>query len=115
MEVSSISGIAVRVSDLSRTAEFYEALGFRHGKDRPGQMTFYVNWFFVTFIAGHVEEDTVGAGMSVYIKVDDIDGFHKEAVAAGLKPEGEPQKGPSGGREFVVRDPDGYQLVFFKK
>jgi catechol 2,3-dioxygenase-like lactoylglutathione lyase family enzyme len=112
MEVSSISGITFRVSDLSRTAEFYEALGFRRGKDRPGQMTFYVNWFFVTFIAG---EPDPGAGMSVYIKVDDIEGFHEEALAAGLKPEGEPQRGPSGGREFVVRDPDGYRLVFFKK
>jgi hypothetical protein len=35
--------------------------------------------------------------------------------AAGMKPEGQPEKRPGGGREFVLRDPDGYKLVFFKK
>jgi catechol 2,3-dioxygenase-like lactoylglutathione lyase family enzyme len=115
MKVSSISGITCNVSDLSRTAEFYETIGFRRGKEQPNQLTFYVNWFFVTFIAGEAEEDNKGAGLFIYIKVDDVDDFHKAVVSKGMKPEGEPQKGPSGGREFVLRDPDGFQLVFFQK
>jgi hypothetical protein len=32
-----------------------------------------------------------------------------------LKPTGEPERRPSGNREFVLRDPDGYNLVFFEK
>jgi hypothetical protein len=32
-----------------------------------------------------------------------------------MKPLGEPEVRPSGNREFVLRDPDGYKLVFFQK
>jgi catechol 2,3-dioxygenase-like lactoylglutathione lyase family enzyme len=114
MKVNSISGITCDVEDLSRTAEFYEAIGFRRGKEEPGRVTFYVNWFFVTFIE-HDRGGDAGSGLLVYIKVDDIESFHEAAVSKGLKPSGEPQVGPSGNREFVLRDPDGYQLAFFEK
>jgi catechol 2,3-dioxygenase-like lactoylglutathione lyase family enzyme len=70
------SRLTCYVEDLARTAEFYETIGFRRGKEEPDRATFYVNWFFVT---------------------------------------GEPQLRPSGNREFVLRDPDGYKLVFFQK
>jgi hypothetical protein len=32
-----------------------------------------------------------------------------------MKPAGEPRVQLSGSREFVLRDPDGYKLVFFQK
>jgi catechol 2,3-dioxygenase-like lactoylglutathione lyase family enzyme len=51
----------------------------------------------------------------VYLSVDDVDAFHKELLAKGLKPAGEPRDWPSGNREFILRDPDGYNLVFFKR
>jgi hypothetical protein len=47
--------------------------------------------------------------------VDDIEDFHRAALANGLRPDGEPERQPSGNREFVLRDPDGYNLVFFQK
>jgi catechol 2,3-dioxygenase-like lactoylglutathione lyase family enzyme len=125
MKVNSISGLTCYVQDLARTGEFYEAIGFRRGKEEPGRATFYVNWFFVTFIAQDQEEDAElrkeveqpgkGAGLHVYIKVDDVEDFHRAVLAAGMKPDGEPQKRASGNREFVLRDPDGYKLVFFLK
>jgi catechol 2,3-dioxygenase-like lactoylglutathione lyase family enzyme len=125
MKPNSISGITCYVEDLSKTAEFYETLGFRRGKEEPDRATFYVNWFFVTFIAQDQEKDpevrkeaksrTKGAGLFTYIKVDDIGDFHKAVVAAGMKPEGEPEVQASGNREFVLRDPDGYKLAFFQK
>ena len=124
MKVNSIAGITCYVTDLSRTAEFYETIGFRRGKDEPDRLTFYVNWFFVTFIAQDREEDpglrkdaahrTKGAGLLTYVKVDDVDDYHKSAVSKGLKAESEPQL-RAGRREFVLRDPDGYKLVFFEK
>jgi uncharacterized glyoxalase superfamily protein PhnB len=49
------------------------------------------------------------------VKVDDVEDFHQALLSNGMKPEGEPQKQPSGNREFVLRDPDGYNLVFFQK
>jgi catechol 2,3-dioxygenase-like lactoylglutathione lyase family enzyme len=125
MKVNSISGITCDVADLSKTAEFYEAIGFRRGKEQPDQVTFYVNWFFVTFIARDREEGagsrnaaelpTKGSGLFIYIKVDDIEDFYKSALSMGMKPAGEPEVGPSGNREFVLSDPDGYKLAFFEK
>ena len=125
MKVNSISGITCYVEDISRTAEFYETIGFRRGKEEPDRVTFYVNWFSVTFIAQDREEDaelrkeaelpTKGSGLFLYIKVDDIEDFHKAVLSKGMKPDGEPQVRASGNREFVLRDPDGYKLAFFQK
>ena len=125
MKVNSISGITCYVKDLARTAEFYEAIGFRPGKQEPDRATFYVNWFFVTFIAQDQEDDaelrkeaelpSKGAGQFLYIKVDDIEDFYKGVLSKGMKPDGEPQARSSGNREFVLRDPDGYKLAFFEK
>jgi predicted enzyme related to lactoylglutathione lyase len=125
MKVNSISGITCYVEDLSRTAEFYETIGFRRGKEEPDRVTFYVNWFFVTFIAEDREDDAVlrkeaelptkGSGLFLYIKVDDVEDFHKAVLSNGMKPDGEPIAQPSGSREFLLRDPDGYKLVFFQK
>ena len=125
LKVNSISGITCYVKDLAKTAAFYESIGFRRGKEEPDRVTFYVNWFFVTFIAQDQEPDaqlrkltnarTKGSGVLLYIKVDDIDGFHEGLVAKGMEPLGEPQVRPPAYLEFVVRDPDGYNLAFFQK
>jgi catechol 2,3-dioxygenase-like lactoylglutathione lyase family enzyme len=125
MKPNSISGITYYVQDLAKTAEFYETLGFRRGKEESDRVTFYVNWFFVTFIAPDQDADAEarkeakarakGIGQFLYIKVDDIQDFHKAVVKAGMKPEGEPEVQASGNREFVLRDPDGYKLTFFQK
>ena len=110
MKLSSISGVTYDVKDLARTAEFYETIGFRRGKEEPGRVTFYVNWFFVTFVA-HDEEASgePGSGVHLYIKVDDLEASRQALLSYGLTPE------ERGKRELVVRDPDGYQLVFFHK
>lgn len=125
MKVNSISGLTCYVKDLARTAEFYETIGFRRGKVEDGRATFYVNWFFVTFIAQDQEDDaewkreaklkTNGSGVFLYFKMDDVEEFHKGALSAGMEPVNEPQVQPSGNREFVLRDPDGYKLAFFQK
>jgi catechol 2,3-dioxygenase-like lactoylglutathione lyase family enzyme len=116
MKPNSISGITCRVEDLAKAGEFYETIGFRRGKEEPDRVTFYVNWFFVTLIAHDgAKAPAKGEGVFLYIKVDDVEEFHKAALSKGLKPDGEPERQPSGNREFVLRDPDGYNLVFFQK
>ena len=125
MNVNSISGLTCYVKDLARTAQFYETIGFRRGKEEPDRATFYVNWFFVTFIAQDREDDADlrmeaelpnrGSGLFLYVKVDDVEAFHQAVVSAGMKPDGEPIMRRSGNREFVLRDPDGYKLAFFQK
>jgi catechol 2,3-dioxygenase-like lactoylglutathione lyase family enzyme len=116
MKVNSISGVTCQVADLARAAEFYETIGFRRGKEESDRITFYVNWFFVTLVAqDQTEVGNKGAGLCLYIKVDDVEDFHKAVRAEGLNPAGEPERQPSGNREFVLQDPDGYNLVFFQK
>jgi catechol 2,3-dioxygenase-like lactoylglutathione lyase family enzyme len=116
MKVNSISGVTCHVQDLSRAAEFYETIGFRRGKEEPDRVTFYVNWFFVTLVVqDQAKVPARGEGVFLYVKVDDVEDFHKALVSEGLKPAGEPQRQPSGNREFVLQDPDGYNLVFFQK
>jgi catechol 2,3-dioxygenase-like lactoylglutathione lyase family enzyme len=116
MNVNSISGITCHVGDLAKAAEFYDTIGFRKGKEESDRVTFYVNWFFVTLVAQDgTGAATKGTGLFLYVKVDDIEEFHQAVLSKGLKPAGEPERQPSGNREFVLRDPDGYSLVFFQK
>src|SRR4029453_8006946 len=100
MKMSAISGVTCYVKDLDATAAFYEALGFRFGKRDENQLTCYVNWFWVTFIAQEKESgpdakkaayrNSRGSGTALYIKVEDIDEFYQGVMAKGLKPESEP-------------------------
>jgi len=125
VKVNSISGVSCIVKDLDKTAEFYQALGFRLGNREPDHVTCYVNWFWVTFLAQNKQEDqerkkeakvsNKGAGQSLYIKVDDINECYDAVIAHGMKPSSEPHKVASGNREFGLRDPDGYKLVLFAK
>jgi catechol 2,3-dioxygenase-like lactoylglutathione lyase family enzyme len=85
MKVNSIAGITCHVEDLARAAEFYETIGFRRGKEESDRVTFYVNWFFVTLVAhDQAEVGAKGAGLFIYIKVDDVEGFHKDVLSKGL-------------------------------
>ena len=115
MKISSISGLVYPASDLDKTVEFYEALGFRLGKRDDHQVTCYVNWFWVTFTTHHPEGVAPGCGPTLYLKVDNIDDTYGAVLAQGLTPSTEPRKDRSGRREFVLLDPDGNRLAFFAK
>ncbi len=125
MKMKSVSGIVSYVKDIQKTAAFYEALGFIITKQEAGQLSIRLNWFWIDFIAGEEEEkvefqaeaksEHKGSGTYLYISVDDVDEFYKGVIEKGLKPSSEPRDWPWGNREFVLRDPDGYKLVFFKK
>lgn len=125
MEIKSISGVTCLVKDLAKTSEFYEALGFRLGKQDDTHLTCYVNWFWVDFIAegaagtaAYRQEAQVsnrGAGEYLHMKVEDVDAYYADLVAKGMQPDGEPEGKRTTGRSFVLRDPDGFKLVFFEK
>lgn len=125
MKIKSVSGITCYVKNLNKTAKFYETLGFDIRKREADHITAYSNWFWMDFVASDKEEraaykksanlpDKAGA-VYVYLSVDDVDAFHKELIAKGLKPASEPRDWPSGNREFLIHDPDGYNLVIFKR
>gem|GEM_PF-286760 len=53
-----------------------------------------------------------GVGVIVYVKVDDVDGFHGN-VTKKTKTLTQPTSQFYGLRDFLVEDPDGYQLDFY--
>lgn len=125
MKIKSVSGIVCYVKDLDKTAAFYEALGFQVKNREVDRLTMNVNWFWLDFIPADQENklkfqeeaqsDHKGAGMYTYLSVDDVDTAYEELLAKGIRPSSEPKDWPWGNREFVLRDPDGYKLVIFKR
>lgn len=124
--MKSVAGVICLVKDLEKTVEFYEALGFTFKKRVPDvAATAYLNWFWIEFlledkvVTEDYKEDVAvtpkGAGQYIHISVDDVDAFYEALIAKGLQPSAQPQDFPWGHREFVLRDPHGYKLVFFSK
>jgi catechol 2,3-dioxygenase-like lactoylglutathione lyase family enzyme len=125
MKIKSVSGLTCFVKNLEKTGKFYEALGFEIKKKEADHITAYSNWFWIDFVSmekGARAESikpqdlaSKGAGFSIYLSVDNVDDFYKELIENGMKPVTEPQNKPWGNREFSLPDPDGYNLVIFKR
>jgi uncharacterized glyoxalase superfamily protein PhnB len=108
------------VSDLKRSAAFYEALGFKVTEEmnEQGQLQ------GVMLEAGGARlglsqddfakgRDRVkGVGMRLYLETDDdVRAIAQQAKAAGVKLESEPAKLPWGPIGFTVTDYDGFKLT----
>ncbi|HSW79970.1 MAG TPA: VOC family protein [Candidatus Saccharimonadales bacterium] len=125
MKMNSVSGLVFYVKDTAKTADFYDKLGFHFEKREPDHLSVRLNWFWMDFHPQDKEDkpefqkeanlENKGAGLFIYVSVDDVDEFYEGLKAKGLKPSSEPRDWPWGNREFVIRDPDGYKLVFFKR
>jgi catechol 2,3-dioxygenase-like lactoylglutathione lyase family enzyme len=122
MKMKSVAGLLFYVKDLQKTAEFYTKLGFLLDKKDEVSLKVRLNWFWLDFVDQAKAEFDVeselshkGSGVFTYISVENVDKFYQDLLAKGLKPSSEPHDWPWGNREFVLRDPDGYKLVFFKR
>ena len=125
MKIKSVSGITCYVKNLTKTVKFYETLGFETRKNEVDHATLYSNWFWIDFLTmgknkrteftKGVDSGNRGAGVFLYLSVDNVDEFHKHLLSRGLKPSTKPQDQPWGNREFNLGDPDGYNLVIFKR
>ncbi len=63
--------------------------------------------------ADEFEGNQPGAGVTIYLQVDDVDGYHATLTGRGVKDLLEPKTQFYGQRDFPVRDPDGYRLTFY--
>ncbi len=117
MDLKSVSGLTFFVKDIDKTAKFYKTLGFKMEKQEKDYLLVRLNWFSMDFVTekGAAKQEPKGAGLCINISVGDVDEFYKNAVAKGLKPASEPQDFPGGSHNFVLHDPDGYNLVIFKR
>lgn len=114
MKPKSISALVYKVVDLDKTLAFYEGLGFKVAKNDGQIATVYVNWFSAEFHVASDIDSSPKDGPLVLVSVE-VDEFYKGAVSAGYTPESEVQKTVNGRREFSLRDPNGYLMVFFEK
>ena len=114
MKPKSISALVYKVVDMDKTLAFYESLGFRIDKNDGRVAVVYVNWFSMEFHLANDIDDSPKDGPLVLTSVN-LDEFYKGVLAAGHTPESEPQKTINGRREFSLRDPNGYLMVFFEK
>jgi catechol 2,3-dioxygenase-like lactoylglutathione lyase family enzyme len=124
--LKSVSGFGIYVADTKKSAAFYKKLGFRI-VEKDNVTKAYINWFWIQLIENKTAEalgpkfkkealsKQKGAGLYVNCAVEKIDAYYMSLVKKGLKPSSKPRDWPWGNREFVVRDPDGYKIVFFQK
>lgn len=113
MKLISVSSLLYYVSDIDKTKEFYEALGFQFDTKADRVVTF-LNWFSIEFRKAEGPAQA-NSGEYVYVKVDSVDEMKARLEAKGIKPAGEPKDVGGGVTELQVRDPDGYRLTFFQK
>lgn len=114
MKPKSVSALVYKVIDMDKTLKWYEGLGFRIDKNDGRLAVAYVNWFSMEFHLTNDIDDSPKDGPLVLVSVE-VDKFYEEAVKAGYKPESELQKTVNNRREFSLRDPNGYLMVFFEK
>jgi len=115
------SGIACFVTNLEKTISFYKSLGFTVANFDKTHAIFKLGDFTIRFLdkdaigKGIFEKEALaepkGSGIYIDIEVKKIDEYYKDLKSNGIV-SSEPKDWPWGRREFVLRDPDGYKLVF---
>jgi len=125
MKLKGASGYSYYVSDIDKTAEFYEKLGLQIREKTADRIVIYLNWYRIDLVKptetdykefhDEAASKDKGAGVFLYFSVDDVDATYQEMLDLGLEPTTKPQDQPWGNREFVLQDPDGYKLVIFKR
>ena len=107
------------VSDLAKTIEFYKNLGLEvapsdgSARVKIGDFTLAFMDESKTVIDKEAGMQPKGIGIFTYVEVENVDDQYKTVVANGIKPSSEPRDWPWGKREFAVKDPDGYKIVFY--
>jgi catechol 2,3-dioxygenase-like lactoylglutathione lyase family enzyme len=113
------SFVKLLVSDVERSAAFYEALGFKRLRSDPPFLQ--LRWenqaevFLVNAPAALAVEGRRGAGVLIGIRVGalSVEEVAARAQALGVSVDG-PTRQPWHTREIVLADPDGYRLNFIE-
>lgn len=124
MSVLKVSGLTFYVNSLSATQTFYERLGFVVSKEDKTHTTMACNGFWIDFVLASSEHKPKfqkealtkekGLGMYIYLLTEHIDDWYDQCIKKGFTPSSKPHTWPWGRREFALRDPDGYKLIFYE-
>jgi len=97
--------------DLEASLAFYAALGFGVAR-RSGPFAVVHRDGLRLFLAQDAHAGTQPRWSSLRVMTKDVDALHEAAVARGVTVLHAPEDRPFGLREFVVRDPSGFDLRF---
>ena len=126
MQPKNINALVLYVLNLENTATFYETLGWQVVR-KPNVISIQLGSFTIEAVLGPTEEGMVGSsndldqqqikgcGMFILVEVDNVDSYYDLTLTKNVKASTVPKTWSWGRREFVVRDPDGYKLVFYQK
>lgn len=116
-----LNSLLLYVSDLQKSTKFYKDLGFKiKGHD------YFADAKLDSFVLTLVDEKKAhfkhssglknkGAGVYIYLDVDNVNSVFEKLKREGFIPSSEPRNWPWGNREFALRDPDRYVLIFSQK
>jgi len=123
----AVNQIGFYVKDTTTSVSFYKKLGFEVVSDDSAVAEVKLGSTTLQFIAQDTAKsmdssfqkdaygEPKGTGIYIYIMVEDINNYFKKLGEEGITTSTEPRDWPWGNREFVVRDPDRYKLVFYEK
>ena len=112
MTIKHISAVTLAVRDMPRSVGFYQAVGFETLYGGPES-----SFTSLAVGAGYLNLTLAPEGGGswwgrVIFYVDDVDGFYRKLLDAGLSPGFAPKDAPWGERYFHIIDPDGHELSF---
>jgi len=121
--ITGIGHVAIRITDLERTLDFYcRGLGFREAfrLDREGQPSPWIVYlqlapgqFLELFPGGEGEAPPRGRAAGhdhTCLEVDDMRATLRELAARGIPITGEPVQGTDHNWQYWLRDPDGNRI-----
>lgn len=119
--IKKFHSVLFYASDLNKTLEFYKQLGF-NAELRGETVRVELGDFKIAFVDENknpIKNESgakpKGLGVFTYVEVENVDEYFKLLKEKGIHTSSEPRDWPWGKREFAVKDPDGYKLIFFTK
>jgi len=112
--------ISIAVTDVARSAEFYERYlgGIRDTFDFGPDSAVFVGWPTVALSAarrpGQPGPSPEMTSIQLWWRASDAQALHDLAVEGGVRILAEPFDGPFG-RTFSMADPDGYRITIYER
>ena len=103
--------IEIVCPDVDASLAFYQSLGFEVAR-RSGPFAVIHRDGLRLFLSQDASANTQPRWTSLRIMTKNVDALHDAAVAHGIAILHSPEDRPFGLREFVVRDPNGFDLRF---
>lgn len=118
-----VTNILLWVQENKLSEKFYKKLGFDVVRSDDTHSVVRLNDFELMLVNMRDETEFAKDSMSsekvrgvyIYVAVDDVDVAYEKMKARGFKPHSEPRNWEWGNREFILKDPDGYKLCFWKE